>query len=136
MFSFPPSSFFFSFSCSIYILHYQIPTTKYKLVTLQTGGDRRILAVKIRNARSQPQSLIKTILHIVGNKRRPAKWTSLLIMIHPTVQTAPVEYMSAICEPSDLIIPIKFVQTNGTALRRVNQFGELNHRQQLPDQRC
>ncbi|MCD7471332.1 hypothetical protein HAX54_011680 [Datura stramonium] len=56
-------------------------------------------------------------------------------MVHPTVQTAPVEYMPAIREPSDLIVPIKLVQANRAALRRVNQLRELHHRQQLPDQR-
>uniref|UniRef100_A0A251SPL3 Uncharacterized protein n=1 Tax=Helianthus annuus TaxID=4232 RepID=A0A251SPL3_HELAN len=45
-------------------------------------------------------------------KRCPTKRTSFLIMIHPTVQTTLMKYMSAIDKLPDLITGFKFIQTN------------------------
>ena len=110
--------------CIIHILHIQ--PFNHPL-PLQTITNRRVLAVVIRNTRSGPKPLIESFLQIIGYERRSTERTRLLIVIHPTVQTAPVKYVPAIRLPSDLIAAVEFVQAHRTALRRVNQVREFHN---------
>lgn len=106
-------------------------TKKKRKNSLQTSSKRRILAVEIGNPGSNPKPLVESLLHIVGNKLRAAERACLLIVVHPTVEAAPVEYVPAVRQPSDLVVAAKFVQTHRAILRRVHllrQIRELHYR--------
>lgn len=56
---------------------------------------------------------------------------------HPTVETAPVEYVAAIREPSDLVLSLELVEAHRAPLRRFlhrRQLGEFRHRKDFPDE--
>lgn len=63
-------------------------------------------------------------------------------MVHPTVQTSPVENVLTVGQASDLLPTFKLVKTDGATLRRVRCSGagdaaqvlELDHGQEFPDQ--
>lgn len=61
-------------------------------------------------------------------------------MVHPTVETAPVEYVAAVSEPSDLFVSLELVEADGAAAvgRMVvvvaGQVLELDHGQDFSDQ--
>ena len=56
-------------------------------------------------------------------------------MIHPTVQTAPVEYVPAVRQPPDLVPSVEFVKADGAAFRQLHaQLRENDDREELPDQ--
>lgn len=103
---------------------------------------RTVLTVRISSSspRNSPQSLIKLILHLIWYKRGPTQRTRLLIMIHPTVQTAPVENVPAVRQPPDLFLSLEFVETNGAILRHFAGAGSpaevliLHHGKDFPDQ--
>lgn len=99
------------------------------------SSDVVILSVEIRDPRSKPQPLIEGTLHIIGYEGCPTQGARSLIVSHPTVQTSPVEYVAAVCQPSDLLLSLELVKAHGAALRRrLLQLRELHHRQDFPDQ--
>ncbi|KAK9280021.1 hypothetical protein L1049_013706 [Liquidambar formosana] len=75
------------------------------------------------------------------HKRGPTQRTRLLIVVHPTVQTAPVENVPAVRQPPDLFPSLELVEANGASLRLVALAGdrqvlELHDGQDFPDQDC
>lgn len=73
---------------------------------------------------------------MVGYEGRPTEGARPLIVPHPTVQTPSVEYVAAVCQPSDLVLSLELVQTHRAALRRLRRrhLGEFHHGQDFPDE--
>ncbi|KAK4262788.1 hypothetical protein QN277_028298 [Acacia crassicarpa] len=92
------------------------------------------ISIKFRNARSSPEPIIKGSLHIVRYKRRSTQRTSSLIVTHPTVQTPPVINVPTVGEPSDLVVGLELVETDGAAIRRVHQVAELGDWKDFSDE--
>ena len=62
-------------------------------------------------------------LHILRHDRCPTQRTSFLIMIHPTVQTSPVENVFAVRQAPDFFFRFEVVKTNGATFRRFSGVG-------------
>ncbi|KAF5478217.1 hypothetical protein F2P56_004798 [Juglans regia] len=93
-----------------------------------------IVAVKFRDPRSSPESLVNSSLHIIRNKGCSAQRARLLLVPHPTVEAALMEDVAAVGEPADLVLGLELVQADGAGLRRVHQVREPHHRKDFPDQ--
>ncbi|MED6170895.1 hypothetical protein PIB30_035578 [Stylosanthes scabra] len=92
---------------------------------------------KFRDGRSIPESVIEGSLHIVRNERRPAQRAGPLLVPHPTVKASPVEYVAAVSEASDLVLPLELVETHRAALLRgVRHLRESDDREDFPDEEC
>ncbi|MED6203588.1 hypothetical protein PIB30_000672 [Stylosanthes scabra] len=92
---------------------------------------------EFRDGRSIPERVIEGSLHIVGYERRPAQRARPLLVPHPTVKASPVEYVPAVSQPSDLVLPFELVQTHCAALLRgVRHLTESDHREDFPDEEC
>ena len=75
---------------------------------------------------------------MVGYEGRPTEGARSLIVAHPTVQTTSVEYVAAVCQPSDLVLSLELVQTHRATLRRLHlrprHLRELDDGQDFPDE--
>ncbi|GER30339.1 peptidyl-tRNA hydrolase II family protein, partial [Striga asiatica] len=90
----------------------------------------------IQYSRRRPQPLVEGLLHALGDDRRPAERARLLIVVHPAVQAAPVEYVPTVRQPPDLVLASELVQAHRAALRRpLRQIREPHHRERLADER-
>lgn len=101
-----------------------------------------ISASEIENLIIDPIPFVQIPPRLFPEQRSSAEGTRLLAHPHPTVQTVPMEYVTAVHQPPDLVPSLEFAETDRASIghfvgiRCTSQIFEPDHRQALTGLQC